>query len=274
MMKKIGTYAVAIGLTFSLLAPAAFAQNGGNADRGNANQGTVSQGGAAANLCTRIEAQVAKMVSNVSDNVQKVERNRVERESRIGDAWNKFDGERETNRNREDENLTARFSMLDGTAKNDGQSQAIKTFETSVRSALEAKRTAIDAALKAFHDGVQSLLDSRKATVSSSLATMQAAFKAAGDKVTADCAAGVAPKTVRTTFIAAVQAARKNYEAARKGQDDFSAQMKTLVSAKQAAFQKAQTDFKTAMNQARDALKAALGENSNATSTATSSNSQ
>lgn len=258
MIKKIGACVGTIGLMMALLTPIALAEGNDN--------GTSTRGNTAANLCLRIADQVVGLANRVSDRVGRVDSDKGDKVSKLNDAWSKFEGDRQNSRDKEDTNLSARLSKLSETGRTDAQKQAIAVFQAAVQNALQAKRTAIDAATKVFHDGVDNLMNSRNAAVSSTLLALKAAFQTASDKVKADCAAGVNAKTVRTTFLNAVKNAQKSYDAAKKSQNDFSFQMKALTDAKQVAFKKAQDDFKSAVNQAKNALKAVLGENT-ATST-------
>jgi len=247
-----------VGLMSVLLLPIASAQG--------QEKGVAAGQNTAANLCARIESQVSNLVSKVSDRVGKVGTAHADKESQLNNAWSKFDSDQKNSRGQEDANLSARFSKLEEMGKTDVQKQAISTFEVAVKSALEAKRAAMDAAVKTFHDNVDNLMNSRKTVVSNNLSVLETTFQAAGNKVKSDCAAGTNAKTVRTEFLSAVKEAQKNYDTAKKNQDDFSSQMKALTRGKQAAFDKAKNDFKSAMEQARNALKVVLG------STATSSN--
>jgi len=73
------------------------------------------------------------------------------------------------------------------------------------------------------------------------------------------CAAGTAPATVRTNLKAALDVARANLETARKSVEKVGPNLDTLKAARKAAVDKANADFKAAVQAALAKLKAALG---------------
>ena len=141
------------------------------------------------NACAALVTRIDALEGKVGEHRGKLEDRGEDRRAKLDERWAEFTAKREAARERRDENIDARIAKLEARNLTDVQRQAATAFQVAVTSALEAKRTAIDAAVKAFHDGVKSLLETRKTVVEAAFTARSDAFKAAVDKAKADCAA-------------------------------------------------------------------------------------
>ncbi len=167
-------------------------------------------------------------------------------------------------RNENDARTSDLMGKLDEFATSDVQKAAVSAFQRAVQAAVTARRDAIDAANKAFQDGLQAAITDRQSKVDAAVATFTAAVTAALDKAKADCASGVSATTVRETLMSAITAARQQLQTDRQSLAQISATVASLRDARRAAMDKAKSDFLTAMNDAKVALKAALAPSTNA----------
>ncbi|MBI2033919.1 MAG: hypothetical protein HYT13_02365 [Candidatus Liptonbacteria bacterium] len=225
-------------------------------------------------FCVGITEKLQKIDQRVSEQRGELIKEGRDRLPRLEERWQKHIADLEERRTQRDANLDEHFAKLEERAKTEAQSdqeervlkEVVAAFKTAVLSAIDARRTAVQASLDAFHSGVKSALEARKTVIEKAFTDRAAAFRAAAEKAKSDCLAGVAPKTVRTAFISSLKSAQEKFAAVRKANEDFKKAMEKLRADKKAAFEKAHKDFKAAIETARADLKKAFGESS-ATST-------
>lgn len=162
-----------------------------------------------------------------------------------------------------------RWKDLIGRLETDGatDTSAVAAFKASMEAAWVARDAAIDAADKVFRDGLDALLVSRQASVENATLAYKTAAAAAFAKAESDCASGVPIGTVLSGLRASLKAAQDKFRADRQSIDKIGEKVKALVTARQAAVEKAKADFKAAAEKAREAFKAALGATMSATGT-------
>jgi membrane protein involved in colicin uptake len=131
-------------------------------------------------------------------------------------------------------------------------------YRASMDAAIKERQTAHDAAASAFRETVKHAHDVRVAAVDAAIAKRKAAVDAALTTFKASCG-GTAEqmKEARTAFRASVKAAHET--AAKELKAAQEVYVKTVLEAKKvrnAAFEKARTDARAAMDAALQALKA------------------
>lgn len=207
-----------------------------------------------------IEARLAdlraKLDVRVSQDRADLEERRADRMERINEIESKSD-----------ENRVKFETDLETEAKTDAERAAIVKFQAAVQAAVSARRAAFRAANVQFRAGVDAAVDAHRTQLAAAANTFQAAIKAALAKAKSDCDAGVAPSTVRTNFIAAVQAARTRLQQDRSAIVQVGTRVSELAKTRNAADARAMVAFRAAMEKARADLKAALAASAgNATS--------
>ena len=154
--------------------------------------------------------------------------------------------------------------MLFRSAQTDAQKQAVLAFKTAVTSARDARWTAIHAALFAFQSGIDQAIAARKTGVENAIIAFKGAVDAAIAKAKADCAGGIDAATVRGVLQTSVKAAQDAFRATTTGLDKVKTSLDSLIAIRRAAVEKAQGDFKTALEKAIADLRVAFpGENNN-----------
>lgn len=213
-----------------------------------------------AKFCEKISESSSKFTARFDEKTEKV-RTRVD--ARLGN-WDEKRSERDAKlaeiRTMRDENFEEHFKKLEERAQIEEQKKAVTDFETTVRKAVEVRRSAIDTAIKAFRTAADNLIGNRKNGLSDAAKTYQASVEAAFAKAKSDCSGEKDPKTVRSELHASIQAARTKFNSDRQGVDKVGSQMQSLINTRQQAMEKAKADFKAAMEKARTELKKVFPE--------------
>lgn len=220
---------------------------------------------AAKGICLRIDEISNKMNERMDQKGEQIEKRIEERKENM----EKNRGERDDNltefRNNADEWREDSYNILESKAITDEQKKAVKKFKETVEAAVETRRDAIDAAIDAFRSGVDQAIVDHLENVDGVVNTYRNTVRTALEKAKSDCDNEVDSKTVRTNLHASLKAAGSQLKEDKTGVTKFSATMQSLIDAKKAAFEKAITDFKTAMKAAVAELKKSLPESDNAT---------
>lgn len=243
--KKIASIALGL-MTFSFAVPfSVFAE--GTTVKTNEN-----------NFCTKLPQIATKLTSGITDRDSKLQGKRVERSAQIINKRHGIDEKRTLNRVDRDGDRDTRYTELEARATTDIQKAALATFKTNISAAVAKRRTAVDTAVTTFRTGVDSIIANRKTLVDGFIATFTTSANAALAQAQADCANGVAPKTARATFEASMKTAREKLSTSRKALDKNTTEIQTLSTARKNAVNAAIATFKTEVESARTALKAAF----------------
>ncbi|MFA5762367.1 MAG: hypothetical protein WC931_02105 [Bacilli bacterium] len=186
-----------------------------------------------------------KLTAKRGEQGEKLEKNRVKNEGALAEK-----------RTVQDEKRLAGYEKLLGHAASDEQKAAVEKLQSTMEAAVVARRAAVDAAIAVYRSGMDKLIADRKAGMDAALTVYKASIKAAEQKAAADCSAGVDPATVRTNLKSATDAARIKYKSDRETVIKISDQVRALGDARKAAFETALNDFKTALEAAKNELKA------------------
>jgi hypothetical protein len=208
------------------------------------------------NICQRISDMSTQMEQRLSQRKKTPENQFENWQEKAGQK----DDELAKTRSAWDANRTAQFAKLEARATTDNQKQAVADFKVAVKSAIAARRAAVDTAIAAFREGVKSLIASRKEDVSSNFTAFSDEVKAAFDSAKSDCASGKDPATIRTNLRNAIQAAKAKFHSNKIETPKIGGNIQPLIDARRAAVQKAFSDFKSAMEKARTELKKAFPE--------------
>lgn len=157
--------------------------------------------------------------------------------------------------------LDENVSNLETQATTDAQKQALAVFQTTVKAAMMARQTAVGSARETFHAGVDQLVTQRQNALQTAVATFKSAVRAAIQKAKSDCAASINATIVRQNFTASVQTAKDQHRSDIQSVDKNGAQIEALAKIRNEAIRQANQNFKSVLEQARTALKAAFPSN-------------
>ncbi len=208
--------------------------------------------------------------TNFSTESTKVSSKLIEQANKLASAWNKqnegFTTKTQNNdqkvtevRSKSDTARTKNFTTLESKASNDAQTQAVKSYEAAVKSAISARRASYDAAKATFRSAVQGVIDAKQGSVSTQLASFTDAVNTAISTAQASCTATPTNgSAIRDTFKASLKSAKSTFLSRRSSDATVGSQVKQLVVTRNAAFKAADKAFQAAMSAARDSLKAAF----------------
>lgn len=212
------------------------------------------------NFCARITEHTTKFDQKMGEREATLKEKRDERATNWEARWKKHDEELAAHRAQWDANRAEQFAKKEARATTDAEKQAVMAFKTAMTTAISARRAAVDSAIKTFREGFQKVMAARKDAINAAVQSFKTAEKAAFDKAKADCAAGIAPKTIRDTLHASLKTARDKFAQDRRAIDKLQSSLDPLIAARKTAIQKAISDFKTAAEKARTDLKKVLDD--------------
>jgi hypothetical protein len=201
----------------------------------------------------RINGRLEDRGANVKDRVE----NRGEKRSDRRDGRDEWLGEK---RGTQDERRSALYTKLDERADTDAEKAAVAEFKSTIDAAVVVRRSAVDKAISDFRSAVDSLVGSKKDGVSSAYTEFKSAADAAIAKAKSDCAGDVDPSTVRSTFNAAMKAAREGLKDDRSTIDKVRDDIQTLAETRKKSVEAALATFKTAVETAKEKLQGVMGK--------------
>jgi deoxyribodipyrimidine photolyase len=246
-------------LAGSLLVPAlALAEDGRHSDDASPTP-AASPRVEGALFCLRFADATGDLRTNTNDQFTKVQTNLTTRKQKVDSDFAELKTKLAQSRSTSDQKLTDKFADLEAKATTDTQKQAVAAFKTAVLKAVADRRATVDAANEAYHQAVLTAAGSRQTTLQTASTTYKTAVANALAAAQASCTAGVAPATVRANLKTALTNARTALEAARMNSEKVGPNLDGAKATRKAAIEKANADFKTAVQSALTTLKAALG---------------
>jgi hypothetical protein len=255
--KAITPAVVSLVMGATLMAPAAFADNNASSTPAYTPL-LVTQHAPKPMNCSVYSDKASRAVQNLANRQIKIDNGRTNLLSKLNFNRANTDKRLADNRLNADQKRADVFARLQGKNLTDAQKAAIATFQAAVAQAVTDRRTAIDAAITAYRTALDQAIASRQGNVNTATTTYAAAVQAAYAKAYSDCQASVSRKTINTNLNAALKAARKTFVADRQTYTNFWSTISPLAKTRQQAIAAAEATFKTALNAAKTALKAAF----------------
>jgi hypothetical protein len=212
------------------------------------------------NFCNNLLTIETKLEGWAAEREARLSKNRIEREKNQKKNLEEKNIRAQKNKNKDEENKEGRYKDTFGKAKTDQQKAAVKIYADTIMQAAVVRKAAIDAAMTTFKNGISAIVASRKAEVDAVLNALKAAISAAVDKAKADCEAGLGPQSARAVLQASIKAAGEQYKDKIKQIEKRGDGFQALLDAKNKAIKDANDAFKTAVQNAKDTLRAALGK--------------
>jgi hypothetical protein len=207
------------------------------------------------NICEKISERADNFNQKMTEQENKFQTRNQERVTEWTAKKTEKESELSANRATWDANRDAQFKALEEKAQTEEQKKAVADFEVTTRAAITTRRAAADSAIKTFQAGVQSAIATRNGQVDQLLSSAKTARQALLDAAKADCAAGKDAKTVMATFRSGMESNRSKAQADKQNTLKINTQVEALIATRKAAIEKALTDFKATMEQARVTLK-------------------
>lgn len=210
-------------------------------------------------FCENIETLESKIETQISEKSGKFEGKKDVRIAKIDTRRDVRDEKRAQNRSEIDIKRDTKVDALMEKADNDAERTAVLNFEETLKDAVATRRSSVDSAVKIFRAGVDEILNNKFEGLDSSIPAFKSKVEQAIAKAKSDCANGVEDSVARESFKAVIKSAREEFSAFRG--DEIKSQIKALAEARKTSIENAVNTFKATMEDARDDLKTAFGEN-------------
>jgi len=221
----------------------------------------LAQQKGAKGFCNRVSKISSDTGKGFGNNSAKLEQKRERITERIEERRQERDERYEEKKAKWDANRAEHFAKLDEKAETDEQKEITTEFQEAVVAAIRIRRDAVYAAIQQFRQGLDDAKIARKGSTDQAVIDFKASSEAAIEKAKADCEEGVIDaKTIQETLRNELKAAKQEYISARQEVEKVDIDMEALITAKREAIEKAQEDFKLALEQAKDDFKADFSE--------------
>lgn len=209
-------------------------------------------------FCSRLSEFALKIDQRLANREQKLEEKRTEISNRLKDRWDKRDVQLEKKLDKWEANRVKHYAKLAEKAKTEEQKKALNTFENTIEAAVAKRTSEVNTAMENFQQGIEQALISRRSSVDEIVSDFKDSVKAVFEQAKADCTADKDIKTIRDGVLTGLKSAREKFTADRQAIEKLGPTMSQLVTTRNQAIQKAFEDFRTAVKEARDNLKAAF----------------
>jgi len=210
------------------------------------------------NQVSKISSDTGKRFGNSNT---KLEQKRERIEERIKERREERDQRYEEKKAKWDANREEHFAKLDEKAGTEEQKRVTTEFQQAVAAAIRIRRDAVNTAIQEFRQGLEDAKLARKGSTDEAIIAFKDSFEAAIEQAKADCEAGIIDsKTVQKTLKNELKAAKQEYIINRQEVEKIDTDMEALITAKREAIEKAQDDFKQALEDAKSDFKADFPE--------------
>lgn len=214
---------------------------------------------AAQTKCQAFDQLSAKLQAQLNERKAKVDNKRAEIAAKAAAGRPERLEDLATKRAQWDEQRQKNFDKLLEKAKNEEQKLAVETYISTIKQAIETRRTANDAALATFRSELEALKKTTDQSVKSNISNNSATITQAIATAKTACQSGQNIETIkqnlRSTIMIGQMKTKDNRQAAVKNQAFLD-----IVEKKNAAIKANALAFKEATQQARLDLKAAFND--------------
>lgn len=204
-MKKFVSSLLALAFVVGMPA-AAFADNNGE------KESKKMKG----DFCANITTKEAKLADKKAEMDKKHEDHDSEMESKKEGKRAERDGKRDEKRGEMESKMNEKYNAAMASDKLSAeQKAALAAAKPVIDAAWAAKNADVDEAIGEYRSEMSKLTAAEKAKMTEAMKAFDTAAKAAIEKAKADCASGVASKTVAATFKADMEAAHTTLKAVR-----------------------------------------------------------
>ena len=230
-----------------------------------AEQKGKGNGNEAKGFCNRISKISSDTGQKFGNQNAKLEQRREQIRERIEERREDRDQRYEEKKAKWDVNRAEHFAKLDEKAGTDEQKKITTEFQQAVVAAIRIRRDAVNAAVEEFRQGLEDAKLARKGSTDEAIIAFRNSSEAAIEKAKADCEEeGVDPKTVQERLRNELRIIKQEYVNARQEVEKIYVDMEALITAKREAIEKAQDDFKQALEQAKADFKVDFPEDEEA----------
>lgn len=249
--KKILGSGMLTAMMLSALAPAGFVFAEGK-------QKNESQSENGKQFCDRVSNIEINLNEKESKTLTRIDTRKAERGLSMKNRWGAVDSNRSDRRARLEAKKAEKITKLGDKATTDAQKAAIAVFKTSIDTAIETRKNAVDTAVKNYRDTVSKALGDSKNELESFIKGYKDTMSVALAKAKTDCANGIDSKVVANNFTQTKKDAQAVLKKNREDKTGMSDIVKAAAETRKQAIDKTQTDFKNSMENAKTILKTAM----------------
>lgn len=209
------------------------------------------------NFCAKIPSIGSRLGEQMLNTELKKKENEIKVAEKTTKKESEIDAKRASGRVDTDNKRIKTADKLNTKAKTDAQKVAVAAYTKAISDSATARRTEIDAAVKIYREGVAAVYTVKTTDTDTGFLAYKTSVEAAIQKATADCVNKVSSKTVSVSFNKSVKDAKTTLTASKKNSTQ-NTQIKALKETRDAAFKKAEADFKQATDKARADLIMAM----------------
>lgn len=208
-------------------------------------------------FCSQWNEIDAKISSKITERETIFETKKANRITDLESKWAEIDAKREVKRTEADTTLATQIASLNTKATTEAQKSAISIYQTSVQSALEIRRTKIDAIILSYRTSVNQTIENRNGVSNEAIVSFKESVDSAINDITLQCESDISKKDIRANLKNAMTEARENLRNTIKSEDP-----KTIIenvgAQSKSDMEAAQNEFEQSLENARIELKNAF----------------
>lgn len=241
-----------IALVFGCAMPAAASSEGARKDFKV--RAPIAKG-----ICANVNKLSDEIGQKMINGQAKLERIKASSSIILADRQGKRDAQLAASRATWSAKRDIQFIKLERRASTTAEKAAVAAYKAAMTTAISAREAAVNKAIADYRTGLKEKMAVRQTALNAAITTYKNAADAAFAKAKLDCASSTDYKVVNNALKAALKAAQDKFKADREAIEKLGPDVKALTETKKTAIEKAVSNFKTAADNAKVALKAAFG---------------
>lgn len=221
---------------------------------------------ASKNFCTMINGNDVKALMNLDLKEKKIEDKQSERDAKKDEHRNESDTQRQSREAEQKQRIGEREDKLSeklGQNLTDAQKAAIAQAQAAIQKSVDTKNGDLQNLVGEFRNQMDSVRSAHRAELDTLVASLRTKTEAAVTKAKADCAAGIAPETVKKNFQDTIKAIHDEFKAGQKTlQTTTKSQMEQNLTERKTQTEATRSTFKGSVKSAWTSFKSIFGKKS------------
>lgn len=205
---------------------------------------------AADSACEKLPSALLKTTARAAENAERMSGLYASRIADILKQRTQYDTWLAESRQAEDLQIDAAFRELSDGASSDEEKDATRAFEEAIKSAVKARRLAVDAAQNNLRNGIDNLMIKRKGSLETSIAAYKNETKVSFDRAQEACDTGL--KNIREDIERDLGSAQRKFVGWQRGEGAFAKDQQALLAIHEAAIKQATDDFSQKVEKAKN----------------------
>lgn len=210
------------------------------------------------NFCTKLPQLTIRLKNGLEEQLTKLNKEQKNFVNNIKEDRKEQDTKLAQKRADVAHSREQQYAALRARAKTNAQKQAVETYITTWKNAVNTRNGAIDAAIAAFRTSQDQAITTRHQAVKITATKLKTDVVAALDKAKTECIAKKDPDTVKLEFKLALKNAKNAFKTALAAIPKLRPQFAQFSQTLSQAIKTARQNFRTTMKQAEAILDAAF----------------